>query len=52
MQRVATQATEFPAMRHDEERDWWIVAFQAPVKLNGSSKPLLCELVIAGIAAE
>ena len=53
MQRVATEATEFPAIRHNEERDWWIVTMQAQVKIGGGgTRPLVCELVVAGIAAE
>ena len=53
LQRVATEATEFPAIRHNEERDWWILAMQAPTKAGGAEgKPLVCELVVAGIATE
>jgi hypothetical protein len=49
MQRVATKANEFPAIRHNEERDWWIVALQAPL---AEGKPLVCELVVVGVATE
>lgn len=53
LQRVATEKTEFPSIRHDEEKDWWILAIQVPVKAgSGENKPLVCELVIAGIATE
>jgi hypothetical protein len=52
MQRVLTEPAEFPAIRHDEERDWWIVAVQAQVKSGGGVRPLVCELVVAGVAAE
>lgn len=53
MQKVVTEAKEFPAIRHDEERDWWIVAMQAQVKAGSSPpRPLTLELVVVGVAAE
>ncbi len=53
LQKVGTEAKEFPAIRHNEERDWWIVAMQAQVKTGGDGPhPLVCELVIVGIAAD
>jgi hypothetical protein len=53
MQKVATEATKFPAIRHNAEKDWWIVAFQGPVIAGGDGpKPLVFELVVVGIASE
>jgi len=48
LQRV-TEDTPRPSMRHDEERDWWIVGFEIKTK-EGKSLP--AEVVIAGVAAE
>lgn len=53
LQKVATSATEFPAIRHDEERDWWIVALHVPTQAGTAAvQPLTVELVIVGVAAE
>lgn len=49
LKKPAAEPTEAPAIRHDEEHDWWLVALQAPI---GGSKTLPVELVVVGKAAE
>lgn len=53
MQRAMAAPDATPTIRHDEERDWWIVALQASVKPDdGEAKPTVIELVVVGVAAE
>lgn len=47
MQRAAD--AKRPSMRHDEERDWWIVGVTGKAK---GDKPLQIECVIVGVAEE
>lgn len=51
LQRVEGEA-ELPAIRHDEEHDWWIIRFAGQVKAGDAAKPLVVELLVAGKAAE
>ena len=48
LKKPTAEPTELPAIRHDEEHDWWLVALQAPT----SGPKLSLELVIVGKAAE
>ncbi len=48
LQRV-TKAMTWPAMRHNEEHDWWIVGLEGRAVGGG---PLPIEVVIAGVTAE
>lgn len=51
LQRV--QGEEKPlSMRHDEERDWWIMRLPAKVSIDGKGKDLPVDLVIQGVAAQ
>lgn len=51
LQKASPENKEFPAIRHNEEHDWWIVALQAQAKAEeGTALPI--ELVIVGQAAE
>lgn len=52
LQRLEAAPAEFPSIRHNEERDWWIVALEANIKADGGTKPLALELVIVGVASE
>ncbi len=52
MQRLQDDAATAPSMRHDEERDWWILRFQGKVKAGDQVRDLPIELVVAGVAAE
>ena len=49
MQRVAEEPAESPAIRHDEEHDWWIVGLAGKTK---GATGLRIEFVVYGIAAE
>jgi hypothetical protein len=51
LQKSAAEPTNLPSIRHDEEKDWWIVAMPTQLK-SGEPKSLVCELVVVGIASE
>ena len=40
------------AVRHDEDRDWWIVRLNSTAKAGEQSRPLGFDLVVAGQAVE
>lgn len=50
LQKIPPEVKQFPAMHHDAERDWWIVAVQGQARKG--SVPLPLALVIVGHAAE
>ena len=52
LQKTSVETKEFPALRHDEEHDWWIVGIQGNTQGKDKSAPLPVELVIVGHAAE
>lgn len=53
MQRINMESSEYPAIRHDEEREWWVVGVQAQAKAgNEAAKPLPIEFVVVGVSAE
>ncbi len=41
-----------PTMRHDEERDWWILRFASTAKSTKNAQELPVELVVVGHAEE
>jgi hypothetical protein len=49
LQPVPAGTAQFPSIRHDEQRDWWIVALRGEAKLAG---PLPIGIVVAGVAPE
>lgn len=49
MQNVVGKET--PAMRHFEQRQWWMVRFEGQAKA-GKTEPLPVELIVSGHAAE
>lgn len=49
LQKTPVLPPSFPAVRHDEDREWWILAVKAPVK---GAEPIPLELVVVGVAAE
>ena len=51
MQKSESEPTDLPSIRHNEEKDWWIVAMPMQLK-SGEPKALVCELVVVGIASE
>ena len=52
----ATSERSQPTMKHDEERDWWILQFRAQAAPSGSAEaatePLPIDLIIVGHADE
>ncbi len=52
LQRVQGEPKAEPAIRHDENHDWWIVTFQSKAKAGDQSKPLPVSLVVVGHAEE
>ena len=53
LQRPQTAAdAALPALRHDEDRDWWILQISAPVKGDASRAQLPIEVVVVGVAEE
>ena len=47
---AAGAVASLPAIRHDEEHDWWIARIRA--KVAGAGKTLDLELVVVGEAEE
>jgi hypothetical protein len=47
-----TKAHAVPAIRHDEDGDWWIAQIQGNVVANGKASKLRLDLVVAGHAKE
>lgn len=43
-----TSETESPAMRHNEEKDWWLVRLTGKVKAGGQTKDQPLEVVVVG----
>lgn len=52
LQRLAPTTTDAPGIRHDEAREWWIVALAGQLKQGGQLKKQLVELVVVGKAGE
>jgi hypothetical protein len=52
LQKPATESKESPSIRHDEERDWWIVGFQGQLQGKEKAAAFPVELVIVGHATE
>jgi hypothetical protein len=52
MQKAPDEPGNAPAIRHDEENDWWIVQLQGKAKSEGQELDLPVELVVVGQAAE
>jgi hypothetical protein len=52
LQKIAGEAKAVPSMRHDKERDWWIVRFRVKGKAGDTPKDLDVELVVVGQAEE
>jgi hypothetical protein len=52
MQRLQGEGDSTPSMRHDEERDWWILRFQGKAKAGDQVRDVPIELVVVGVAAE
>ena len=51
LQQVTAEG-DAPAMRHDEERDWWILKFASQAKSTNESQALPVEMVVVGHAEE
>jgi hypothetical protein len=47
-----TKAASLPALRHDEDQEWWILQFAGQGKADGQAKEIVLELVVVGKAAE
>ena len=53
MQRpVADDDAGLPALRHDEDHDWWILQIAAPVEGDDSNDKIVIEFVVVGVAEE
>lgn len=52
LQRVVKKPEGKPAIRHNEEHDWWIVSVQGNAKAGKKEKALPIDLVIVGISSE
>ncbi len=52
LQRPKADAKAEPAIRHNEDRDWWIVSITGKAKVGDAVKGLLIERVVAGHAEE
>lgn len=52
LQRSDEPAKAEPAIRHDEDRDWWVVDVQAQGKSDDAEQPVSLALVIVGVAGE
>jgi hypothetical protein len=52
MQKPSAESTEFPAIRHNEEHDWWIVSARGQAQGDKGAMPAVMDVVIAGKAAE
>jgi hypothetical protein len=52
LQRQSQDAKEKLAIRHDEEKDWWIVRFTGQTKLGDKLADQAVEAVVVGVAAE
>jgi hypothetical protein len=50
--QAATSDADAPTMRHDEDRDWWILKFASMANSAKDSKVLPVELVVVGHADE
>ena len=42
----------FPAIRHNEDRDWWIATTRGKTKAGGKAGELVVALVVVGYAPE
>ena len=52
MQKVTGEADKLPSIRHNDEKDWWIVRFASGAKAGEQTRRLPVDLVISGVAAE
>ncbi len=52
LQRPVDGGEKAPSIRHDEERDWWIVRLGGTIRAGEKEAPLDLELVVVGHAAE
>ena len=52
MQRPLTPVATTPALRHNEEHDWWILSLAGELKAGEEQSRLRIELVIVGQASE
>jgi hypothetical protein len=52
MKKVSGDGKKSPAIRHDEENDWWIVQLQSKAKAGDKVKDLAFDLVVVGFAEE
>ncbi len=52
LQKVVKKPAGKPAIRHNEEHDWWIVSAQGSAKAGKNTKALAIDLVVVGISSE
>ena len=52
LQRVVGDVQGIPAMRHDEEHDFWIARLRAKTVAGDAKKDLDLDIVVVGIAEE
>ena len=52
LQRPMEGGEKAPSIRHDEERDWWIIRLGGTIRSGETESPLDLELVVVGHAAE
>ncbi len=52
LQRVAKAPSEKASIRHNEEHDWWILAFTGTAKAGAKKSKLPVELVVVGVSSE
>ena len=49
MQEAHESGEEKPSMRHNEDRDWWILRFTGKAVAGGKTRPLPVEVIVVGV---
>ena len=52
LQEVQANASSLPSMRHDEDKDWWIVGTAVKAKAGETSENVQIDFVVVGVADE
>ena len=52
LQKAKGQTGDVPSMRHDQEKDWWIVHFTGKAAAGNQTRKLGVEVVVVGVTEE